>query len=360
MSAPLLLIAAGGTGGHMFPAQALAEEMLRKGWRVKLSTDARGARYTGGFPHVVEIEQVKSATFSRGGMVAKLLAPFRILSGIFAAMGKMRRDRPAVVVGFGGYPTIPALSAARLLGLPRMIHEQNGVLGRVNKFFAKRVNTVACGTWPTKLPKGVVGVHTGNPVRKAVLDCAASPYIPPGDYPLSILIIGGSQGARALSENVPQAIAMLAHRDIRVSHQAREEDQEQVQEFYAQHGITADVQTFFTDVPRRMAEAQLVVSRSGASSVADISVIGRPSVLIPYPHATDNHQAANARPLVKANATIMIPESLLEPEMLANHIGTILDYPEAAELMASAALSVGKPNATDELVALVEALADKG
>ena len=168
--APLMIIAAGGTGGHMFPAQALAEAMLRKGWRVKLSTDVRGARYTGGFPHVVEIEEISSATFARGGKLAKLGVPFKILGGILSMTRRMMRDKPDVVVGFGGYPAIPAVSAAWLLRRPRMIHEQNGVLGRVNKIFAKRVDQVACGTWPTDLPAGVEGVHTGNPVRGAVLE----------------------------------------------------------------------------------------------------------------------------------------------------------------------------------------------
>ena len=149
--APLLLMAAGGTGGHMFPAQSLAEHMLRQGWRVKLSTDARGARYTGGFPHSIEIEQIKSATFARGGLLAKAMVPFRIAGGVMGASAAMLRDKPDVVVGFGGYPSIPALSAARLLGVPAMVHEQNGVLGRVNRAFAKRVAKVACGTWPTFL-----------------------------------------------------------------------------------------------------------------------------------------------------------------------------------------------------------------
>ena len=149
MAAPLLIIAAGGTGGHMFPAQALAEVMLKRGWRVKLSTDARGARYTGGFPEAVEISQISSATFARGGVVAKALVPFRIAAGVVRSGLNMLRDRPSVVVGFGGYPSIPALGAAWALRMPRMIHEQNGILGRVNEIFAKRVHAVACGIWPS-------------------------------------------------------------------------------------------------------------------------------------------------------------------------------------------------------------------
>ena len=283
---PLLIIAAGGTGGHMFPAQSLAEVMLRRGWRVKLSTDARGARYCGGFPHSVQIEQVSSATFARGGIVNKLLVPFHVLGGVIGATLRMMREKPDVIVGFGGYPTIPALSAAWILRRPRMIHEQNGVLGRVNNIFSKRVDQIACGTWPTILPPGVEGSHVGNPVRAAVLERAGAAYIPPGDYPMSVLVIGGSQGARALSDVAPPAIASLPNnllRNIRVSHQARDEDGERVAAYYQEHGIAAEVQPFFRDLPRRMSEAQLVVSRAGASSVADISVIGRPSILIPYP-----------------------------------------------------------------------------
>jgi UDP-N-acetylglucosamine--N-acetylmuramyl-(pentapeptide) pyrophosphoryl-undecaprenol N-acetylglucosamine transferase len=363
MSAPLLIIAAGGTGGHMFPAQALAEAMLARGWRVKLSTDARGARYAGGFPEAVEVVQVSSATFARGGILAKALAPLRILGGIFGASFRMMRDKPAVVVGFGGYPSIPALSAATLLRRPRMIHEQNGVLGRVNKRFAKRVGKLACGTWPTApIPTGATAVHTGNPVRSAVLERAGVPYIAPGDYPMQVLVIGGSQGARALSETVPGAIAALPEallRHISVAHQARDEDGERVAHFYADHGIRADVQPFFDDVPRRMAEAQLVISRAGASSVADISVIGRPSILIPYPFATEDHQTANARGLVDANAAILIPESQLEVASLSGHIASILSNPEAAEHMAAGALSQGKPDATAALVGLVEDLAER-
>lgn len=356
---PLLLIAAGGTGGHMFPAQALAEAMVQRGWRVKLSTDDRGARYAGGFPPEVAVEKVRSGTFARGGALAKLVVPFQIVGGVLAAVAAMLRDRPALVVGFGGYPTIPALSAAWLLRVPRMIHEQNGVLGRVNQLFAARVDRVACGTWPTELPAGVEGIHTGNPVRAAVLDRAGAAYIPPGDYPMSVVVIGGSQGARILSDVVPAAIGRLPaplRRLLRVAHQAREEDMPRVEQAYEAAGVMAEVRSFFTDIPRRLSEAQLVISRSGASSVADISVIGRPAILIPFAAATGDHQTANARGLVEAGAAILMPENALDPASLTAQLEAVLKTPEAAVKMARNAVAQGRPDATERLVDLVLSL----
>lgn len=360
--ARLVLIAAGGTGGHMFPAQALAEAMVAKGWRVKLSTDARGARYAGGFPAAVPVVVLSSATFARGGVLAKLAVPFRIAGGVVSALWSMLRDRPAVVVGFGGYPSIPALTAAWILRAPRMIHEQNGVLGRVNQVFARRVDKVACGTWPTALPEGVAGEHTGNPVRAAVLERAGAGYIAPGDYPMELLVIGGSQGARVLSQVVPAAVAALPEailRHLRVAHQARPEDLEAVVAAYAAAGVRAEVEPFFTDIPRRLSEAQLVVSRAGASSVADISVIGRPAILIPFAAATGDHQTANARGLVEAGAAVVMAEGGLDAGQLSTQMAAVLGNPAHAEAMARAALAQGRPDATDRLVALVEALAGK-
>ncbi len=359
--APLLLIAAGGTGGHMFPAQALAEAMLARGWRVRLSTDDRGARYAGGFPGGVAVTRAASATFARGGAPSKLAAPFRIAGGVLSATLAMRRDPPAVVVGFGGYPTIPALAAAILTRRPRMIHEQNGVLGRVNAAFATRVDAVACGTWPTALPRGVTATHTGNPVRQAVLDRAAAAYIPPGDYPTSVLVIGGSQGARILSDIVPAALALLPEAlrgNLRVAHQARDEDAARAAAAYDAAGIRAEIAAFFDDIPRRLCEAQLVISRAGASSVADIAVIGRPAILIPFAAAAADHQTANARGLVAAGAAILIPESRLDAATLADHVAQVLTNPEAALKMANAALTHARPDATGRLVAMVEALAE--
>ncbi len=334
MSAPHLVIAAGGTGGHMFPAQALAEVMLKRGWRVTLSTDDRGARYAGGFPSEVAIRQVSSATFARGGLLAKVLAPLRIAFGICSAVLRFVRDRPTVVAGFGGYPSIPALSAAWILRLPRLIHEQNGVLGRVNKLFASRVDQVACGTWPTRLPGDAHGVHTGNPVRAQVLEHAGANYALPNGA-INILVIGGSQGARILSDVVPGAIARLngLTEGMSVTHQARPEDQERVTDAYAKAGITAEVAPFFTDIAKRIVDAHLVISRAGASSVADLSVIGRPSILIPFAAATGDHQTANARGLADADAAIVVSESALDPASLAEHIMTVLTAPGAAKRM---------------------------
>lgn len=357
MTQPLMVIAAGGTGGHMFPAQALAEAMLAKGWRVKLSTDARGARYTGGFPDAVQVEVVKSATFTRGGILAKLMVAPRIGAGVFSALKAMRKDRPAVVVGFGGYPSIPAMGAAVTMGLPCILHEQNGVLGRVNQLFATRVDAIACGTWPTELPDGVEGLNIGNPVRAAILDRAGAGYIPPGDYPMNLLVFGGSQGASILANVVPAAVAQLPdtlRANLKVSQQAREAEVDTVRAAYDVMGISHSVEIFFTDMPERLAEAQLVVCRSGASSVADIAIVGRPAIFVPLAAAVRDEQTANARALHQAGAAAVLQESEFTPDHLAQVMSKVLGDADTATRMASAALGQGKPDATQALVDLVE------
>ncbi|MEO1494217.1 MAG: undecaprenyldiphospho-muramoylpentapeptide beta-N-acetylglucosaminyltransferase [Pseudomonadota bacterium] len=359
MSAPLLVIAAGGTGGHMFPAQALAEAMLARGWRVQLSTDERGARYAGGFPDAVDRQVVSAGTFARGG-VSKVLAPFQIAMGVVTAVLRMRSEQPAFVAGFGGYPAFPAMSAAWLLRRPRLVHEQNAVLGRVNEVFAKRVNRMACGMWPTALPAGVEGVHIGNPVRAAIAGRAGAVYIPPGGGPLNVVVIGGSQGASILSRTVPAALAALPE-EIRtrlaVAHQARPADHDEVVQTYADAGIDAAVEPFFSDVPERMEAAQLVISRSGASSVADIAAIGRPSILIPLAIAKRDEQTVNARGLVDAGAAILMREDALSPETLSAQVEHILTNPAHAAQMAEAAKAQGRPDAAERLADLVEELA---
>ncbi len=360
MSGPRrLVIAAGGTGGHMFPAQSLAEEMLSRGWDVTLSTDARGARYAGGFPPEVPVRRVVSATPARGGILGKVLAPFRIAWGVTTAILSFVVKRPSAVAGFGGYPSIPALAAAWVLRIPRLIHEQNGVLGRVNQVFAGHVDKVACGTWPTVLPERVIGTHTGNPVRAAVLEKARSPY-PASDGPLRIVAFGGSQGARVISDTVPQAVQRLPENlrtRLKVWHQARPEDEERVRAMYEKAGVEVDIQPFFADMPELMANAHLVISRSGASSVADLSIIGRPAILIPLAAAIRDEQTANARGLVDANAAVLIPESKLDPAGLSEHMMLILSTPDVGKRMSESALTQGAPHAAGSLADLVEQLA---
>ncbi len=349
--APLLIVAAGGTAGHMYPAQSLTEVMLAEGWRVKLATDARGARYTDGFAPEVERQVLPAATFTGRNLLAKIAAPIRIVAGILGAVFGMMADRPTVVVGFGGYPALPTMAAAWILRRPRMIHEQNGVLGRVNAAFARRVNTVACSAWPTELPSGAPAVHTGNPVRRAIREVAATPY-PRMDGPLRILMIGGSQGASLLSRTVGKAFAHLSEdlRDrISISHQAREADHEEAVAAYADLGVEAVVKPFFDDVPTRMSQAHLVIARSGASSVADIAAIGRPSILIPLAIAVRDEQTANARGLVEAGGAIAMQEKDFTPESLASQITDILSSPDRAKAMADAALTLGRPDAVDRL-----------
>ncbi len=344
----------------MFPAQAFAETLLGRGWRVTLSTDARGARYTQGFPEEVEISEVSSATFARGGGRARWAVLPRIAGGVMQAVRGLRRDPPALVAGFGGYPSIPAMAAALILRRPTLIHEQNGVLGTVNRRLARRVGAVACGTWPTDLPKDVFGLHLGNPVRASVRARAGAPYTAPGDHPMSLLVIGGSQGARILSETVPPAIDALPEPlrgNLRIAHQARGEDEARVAAYYAERGIAAEVAPFFPDVARRIDEAQLVVSRAGASSIADLTVIGRPSVLVPFAAAAGDHQSANARALAEAEAAVVIPEARLTPAALAANMEAILSQPEAARHMARRALGLGRPNAAEALADLGERLA---
>ncbi len=355
---PLLLLAAGGTGGHMFPAQALAEEMLARGWRVRLASDGRGLRYADGFPEAVERVEIRAAR-AGGGLTARLALPVTLLRSIAGAIGLLRRDRPAVVAGFGGYPALPALAAAWALGVPRIIHEQNAVLGRVNRLFARRVDRVACGLWPvTGAPAGAALEQIGNPVRRAVLEAAATPYAPPGDGPLRLLVFGGSQGAAALARAVPAAVALLpepVRAQLRVTQQIRDGEEAPVAEAYRKAGIEAELAPFFADLPARIAGAQIVIARAGASTVAELSAIGRPAILVPYPHAAADHQTANARALAEAGGAVVAPEPLEAPA-LAEHLRALLEPDRAAE-MAAAARAVGRPDAAQRLADLVAAIA---
>ncbi len=360
MSATIAL-AAGGTGGHMFPAEAVARELLDRGCRVHLLTDDRaeafGDRVAG-----VECHRIRAGTFSSGPIrAAQGLG--RLAVGTAQARGLLRRLAPAVVAGFGGYPSIPTMLAAGLLGLPTIIHEQNAVLGRANRLLAPRARRIATGfpeTAKLRPADRVRTAHTGNPVRSAILAAATAYRAPPPDGAVELLVLGGSQGARILSEIVPAALALLPpplRARLRVSQQARPEDLAATADAYARTGIAADVQSFFADVPQRMARAHLAICRAGASTVAELAAIGRPAVLIPYPYATDDHQTANARAFAAAGAGWVAPQVQLSADALAARIGNLLADPALLRGAAEDAAGLARREAARDLARLVLDLA---
>jgi UDP-N-acetylglucosamine--N-acetylmuramyl-(pentapeptide) pyrophosphoryl-undecaprenol N-acetylglucosamine transferase len=361
-----VLLAAGGTGGHLFPAQALAEELARRGIPVDLATDMRGDRYGMGFP-ARSVHRLPSATLASKSPVALARTAWLLSRGLGSAYGLLGKLKPGIVVGFGGYPTFAPIKAAQIRRIPTLLHEQNAVLGRANKMLAPGVSGIATSFASTKYLSPELASKarlTGNPVRSAVIEAARRPYWRPAPTgKLSLLVFGGSQGARFFSEAVPPALALLPmelrHR-LEVVQQAREEDAEAVSAAYRAHGINAEVSHFFTDLPERMARAHLVVARSGASTVAELTVIGRPSILVPLPHALDNDQLQNAARLAESGAAWCIEQKDLSAERLANDIGTLLGDADALAKAADAAKMLGRPDAVGRLADLTEELMRSG
>lgn len=357
---PLLLLAAGGTGGHVFPAQALAEEMLSRGWQVVLWTDTRGLRFSRGFPRGVKIKKIISGTFTRGSVFTRFLGLARLALGLVISWTNLKRLRPSVVVGFGGYPAFPPLLAAHILKLPRLLHEQNGVLGQANRALSTRVDLVVCGTRETALPSGVRSRLVGNPVRAEVLSLANAPFVWPSEGLINFLIIGGSQGADILDRLVPTAIGQMpfsTRSRLQIVHQVRSAHRERVEQQYEDLEIAAyQVADFFADIPQQMVKSHLVIARSGASSVAEIAMIGRPSILIPYAAAANDHQTANAQSLVNASASIAIGENDISAECLKDKITHLLEQPAIAEEMAVAAHQLAMPRAATDFADIVENL----
>ncbi|MGE3643400.1 MAG: undecaprenyldiphospho-muramoylpentapeptide beta-N-acetylglucosaminyltransferase [Beijerinckiaceae bacterium] len=356
-----VLVAAGGTGGHLFPAQSLSAELQKRGLIVDLVTDERALRYGGEFP-CRAMHTIAAATPTGGSVVSKAMAALTLGWGTLTAMRQIRRLQPLCIVGFGGYPTVPPVLAASLLKVPAILHEQNAVMGRANKFLAGRVQKIATG-FP-----GVGGiapalaarvVHTGNPVRPAVLEAAQLSYPDSGDGRLRVLVTGGSQGAKVMSDVVPAAIALLSGAErarIVLVQQARGEDEARVKEAYARLEFDADIQPFFADLPQRIAASQLVIARSGASTVSELAVIGRPSILVPFPFALDQDQAANAAQLAANGAAQVIRQDDFSPERLAAELRDALADPAGLAARAQAAKTAGVPDAASRLADLVESL----
>ncbi len=360
-STRLILLCAGGTGGHLFPAEALAGALQERGVLVDLATDTRAAHFK--FP-ARNVHLIPSATL-RGRDPLNLARTAALLAlGTARAWRMLGGLRPVVVVGFGGYPTVPPLLAATLRRIPTVLHEQNGVMGRANRLLAPRVTAIASSVralakldprWQSKI------TFTGNPVRPAVIAAAATPYAAPEpNGPLRLLVFGGSQGARVMSEIVPAAVEKMSS-DLRarlsVVQQARAEDVEAVRAMYARLGVATEVAPFFADLPQRIAAAHLIVSRSGASTVAELSAIGRPAILVPLPHALDQDQLHNAGALQQAGGALRIEQRDFTPERLASEIAALAADPARLAAMASAAKCAGAPDAAERLADVVMKIA---
>jgi UDP-N-acetylglucosamine--N-acetylmuramyl-(pentapeptide) pyrophosphoryl-undecaprenol N-acetylglucosamine transferase len=356
---PLILLAAGGTGGHLFPAEALGVELIRRGFRVRLATDSRALRYSGLFSRdtidVVPSETVRGRSPWSLARTGVLLA-----AGTAVSLNLMRRLKPKAVVGFGGYPTLPPLLAAKMFGVPGIIHEANAVLGRANRFLSSRVSAIA-----TSLPgvldrdPALAGKTTtvGTPMRPAILAAAAVKFITPElTGPLRLLVVGGSQGARVMADIVPGAIERLEPAlwsRLILTQQVREEDMARVRAVYGRLNINAELAPFFSDLPARLASSHLIVSRSGAGTVAELGAIGRPSILVPLPGSIDQDQFANAGVLAQAGGALRLPQTEFTPDRLAAEISALAAEPGRLAAMAAGARTVGRLDAAERLADLV-------
>jgi UDP-N-acetylglucosamine--N-acetylmuramyl-(pentapeptide) pyrophosphoryl-undecaprenol N-acetylglucosamine transferase len=355
------VVAAGGTGGHLFPAQALAEALITRGWRIVLASDARVAQHAAHFPAEQHIA-LSAATYRPGDPLGMAHAGLAIARGTLQARAAFARIKPAIVVGFGGYPSVPSLLAAISAGRRTMIHEQNAVMGRSNRLLASRVTAVACA-FPTLMkadPKVAARAQVvGNPIRLEIRALTELAYDPPGET-IRILVTGGSQGARILSETVPRAIALLPdalRARLDVTQQARAESQAFAIDAYALANVRAEVAPFFRDMARHLSRAHLVIGRSGAGTVCEFAVAGRPAVLIPLQIALDDDQGQNARLLAEAGGAVVIREANLTAEGLAETLLGLLTDTAKLTAMAHAARSVARPDAAERLADLVEATA---
>ena len=364
MNAPIVL-AAGGTGGHLFPAEALARALLERQCRVALVTDRRGQAFGDKLPDI-ELHRIRAGRFG-AGLVSKVVAGAELALGTLEAHRLLRRLAPAAVVGFGGYPSVPPMLAAARLGLPTLIHEQNAILGRANRLLAPRAKRIATSFTEVGAVRNADRariVETGNPVRPTIAALRGAPYpMPSLEGPFEILIIGGSQGARVLSEVVPAALAQLPEplrSRLRLTQQARAEDLDAVRRAHQASGVAAALATFFADIPERLARAHLVISRSGASTVAELAMVGRPAILIPYLQAADDHQTANARALEKAGGAWVMGQATITPAALGEKIMALMTAPTLLADAAAKAHALGRPDAAWALADLVLSLARNG
>lgn len=357
---PFMLISAGGTGGHMSPASALASEFIKKGVNVELVTDIRGAKYIGMFPDI-PVHIIKSGT-SHAGLLGKLKGVINLAAGIIQGLSLVKKRKPDAVIGFGGYPSVPAVLAAQIKGIPTGLHEQNAVLGKANVFLAAKAKFIALSLpLPEDIPFSYHVIRKskliGNPVRPEIIDIKETPYPVLGqEGPFNLFVMGGSLGATVFSTVVPQALTQLPQiykERLSVIQQCREADMEEARELYNKSGIkNVTLAPFFDDVDRQLAKAHLFIGRSGASTVAEISIAGRPAVYVPYPHHKDQQQKRNAESIVHKGGAWLMEEKDFTPEALQDRMMVLLEVAEALPKAAMHAKECGLPDAAKDLASL--------
>ena len=360
-----VFLSAGGTGGHLFPAEALAHELIARDWQVHLLTDKRAEKFTEQFP-AEKIHIIRSSTFASKNPIAIIRTLNELLKGYGQSRRLMNQFEPQAVVGFGGYPTLPPLFAARRADIPIILQEQNAILGRANRSLVSTAKAIAVG-FPQVGASGDLAnktVVTGNPLRPPVKRAAKHAYSVAGeDDEFNLLIFGGSQGAHFFSVVLPEALALITvaqRQRLRIVQQARPEDEQALTEAYHRLGIEAEVSPFFDHMPMRIEDSHLVICRAGASSVAELTAIGRPSILVPLPHSLDGDQAANAVDLAGKKGSWIVPQAELSAEKLCTMLLRAMDDPDSLSKMASTAKLAAMPNAAERLAELVEHVADGG
>ena len=359
---PLVVLAAGGTGGHVFPAEALAAELSNRGRALAFFTDTRGEAFRD-FPGGVEIHRIRAGGLAGKGLVARLRSGADLLAGTIQARFILNKLRPGVVVGFGGYASVPTLVSACLSGFGTAIHEQNAVLGRANRLLARRVKRIATSFQKvgnvTNAAQAKV-TFTGMPVRPAAAAVRERQYRAPGGQErIRLLVLGGSLGATVFSDVLPKALGLLdgaLRGRLSIVQQCRTEDLERVEVAYRELEVQAELSSFFSDVPAHLGEAHLFIGRAGASTVAELMTAGRPAILVPYPHAVDDHQAHNARAVADAGAGWCMPQDTFSPVSLAGVLQDLFGSPEVLERFAAAARDFGRPDAASRLADLVDEL----
>lgn len=361
-----IVLASGGTGGHLFPAQALAEALRARGHTVHLMTDERSRTLVERFP-AIGVYEIPSATITPRQPFKLARQLLRLARGYLKARARLKALRPAVVVGFGGYPSVPPLLSAAHLRMKVCLHEQNAVMGRANRFIAPRAAKIATAFpkvlhLPPRCADRVVLV--GNPVREAVRRLAGSPYrAAPADGRFRLLVFGGSQGARVFSQVVPPALAWqprAVRQRLVVVQQCHQEDVEALRRQYEEAGIEAELKTFYDDLADRIAASHLVIARAGASTVSELATIGRPSILVPLPHSLDNDQLMNARALADAGGAYLLEQHLFSSDRLAALLLHLRYDDEGLENVARCAGAFARPDAADRLADLVEEMAGAG